>query len=169
MAFYGLPFCFLKWGSWETCLRFLGEHWHADSWFRHYTWWVSLRGEEGRRGGTQESKIENSFQMFLFFFLALSGLSGGMWNLHTCTQASLRYSMWHAGLVALPACGNLSSLSRDGSHILCIRKWIIYHWTTRESPSDDFFYIYQNYNYCLIKFSHVTFFVSFKKPLCNNR
>ena len=125
---------------------------------------------ERRDGGVELRNLKlKTLSRCFFFFLALSGLSSGMWNLHTCTQASLRYSVWHAGLVALPACGNLSSLSRDGSHILCIRKWILYHWTTRESPSDDFFYIYQNYNYCLIKFSHVTFFVSFKKPLCNNR
>ena len=95
---------------------------------------------EGRDGGVElRNRKLKTLSRCIFHFLATSGVSGGMWNLHTCTQASLRCSVWQTGLVALPACGNLSSLSRDGTHILSIGKWILHHWTTRESPSDDFF------------------------------
>ena len=36
------------------------------------------------------------------------------------------------------ACGNLSSLTRDWTRILCIVRRIVYHWTTREVPKLNF-------------------------------
>ena len=40
-----------------------------------------------------------------------------------CMQAKLLHSMW-----------DLSSLTRDQTRVLCIGRWILNHWTTREVP-----------------------------------
>ena len=50
----------------------------------------------------------------LFICLAALGLSCGL-------QAQLLQGMW-----------NLSSLTRDRTRVLCISRWILNHWTTRE-------------------------------------
>ena len=63
----------------------------------------------------QESPLKKSF-----VYLAISSLSCG-------TYAELLYSM-----------GDLSSLKRDQTHIPCITKWSLNHWTTREFPKQSF-------------------------------
>ena len=40
--------------------------------------------------------------------------------------------LWHTDLVALPYVE--SSQTRDQTHVLCIGRWILNHWTTREVP-----------------------------------
>ena len=66
--------------------------------------------------------------LFCFvLFLTIFGCAGSSLQ-HTgfssCgAQAKLPCSMW-----------NLSSLTRDRSHIPCIGRWILNHWITREVP-----------------------------------
>ena len=43
--------------------------------------------------------------------------------------------LWHTGLVALWHSGDLSSPTRDQTHILCIARWILNYWTTRKVSS----------------------------------
>ena len=45
----------------------------------------------------------------------------------------------HVGLVTLRHVG--SSLSRDQTHVPCIGRWILNHWTTKETR-DRFKYVY---------------------------
>ena len=33
---------------------------------------------------------------------------------------------------------DLGSLTRDGTHVPCIARWILNHWTTREVPNSAF-------------------------------
>ena len=40
--------------------------------------------------------------------------------------------LWRTGLVAPQHVG--SSWTRDWTHVSCIGRWILYHWTTREAP-----------------------------------
>ena len=44
--------------------------------------------------------------------------------------------LWHTGLIALHHVG--SSRTRDRTHVPCIGRWILNHWTTREAPAGAF-------------------------------
>ena len=64
----------------------------------------------------------------------LSGTGAPAWWLPGCrTQAQ---QLW-CRLVALPRVG--SSQTRDRSHVSCIGRWILYHYSTREAPGCLFF------------------------------
>ena len=91
--------------------------------------------------------------------MAASGLSCGTWDLR-CGMWDLRFGMqdlllWCVGSSSwrsvslveargLSSCGawaqlphgmwDLSSLTRDQTHIPCIGRWILNHWTAREVP-----------------------------------
>ena len=78
--------------------------------------------------GSHETKIRVlaglcslCFFSFKYLFIWLC------WVVHelpSCgAQAQLLCSMW-----------DLSSLTRDGTHIPCIARWILNHWTPREVP-----------------------------------
>ena len=55
-------------------------------------------------------------------------------RLSSCSPWALehRLSMWCTGLVALGHVG--SPQTRDGTHVSCIGRQILCHWTTREAP-----------------------------------
>ena len=74
----------------------------------------------------QSNIILDPFLYFLnfFFLLAVLGLC--------CSMQGL-LQLWHAGLVALST-WDLSSPTRDQICVLCIGRWILIHWTTREVP-----------------------------------
>ena len=58
-----------------------------------------------------------------YLYLAASGLSCGVTDLHFGTRAYLPRDMW-----------DLSSSTRDRTWVPCLGKWILNHWTTREVP-----------------------------------
>ena len=62
-------------------------------------------------------------------YLAVLGLSCGTLNLHSGMQTSLLW--WCTGLAIL-CMWDLSSQTRDRTHILCSRRQIPNYWTTRE-------------------------------------
>ena len=85
----------------------------------------------------------------IFIYLAALGLSCGMRD-RCCSMWDL--SLWHVGFSLLVVCGlqslwaqqphsiwDLSSPTRDRTCILCIGKWILNHWTTKEVPVCYFF------------------------------
>ena len=45
-----------------------------------------------------------------------------------------RLSSWDAGAYLLHGTWVLSSLTRDGTHVPCIARQMLNHWTTREVP-----------------------------------
>ena len=63
---------------------------------------------------------------FICIYLAASGsFIEAYWLLSSCgTWAQLPRGMW-----------DLSSLTRDRTHISCPGRWMFNHWTTREVPS----------------------------------
>ena len=65
-----------------------------------------------------------SFLKYLFIYLAASGLICDMRDLSLCARAWLPHGMW-----------DLSSPTRDRTHVPCIGRWILNHWTTRGVPS----------------------------------
>ena len=70
------------------------------------------------------------FSFSFFFFLALLGLHCCMQAFSSCSQRGLLLQLWCAGLVATQNVG--SSWTKDQTHIPCIGKWILNHWTTRD-------------------------------------
>ena len=52
----------------------------------------------------------------------------------TCSEHSQQ--LWCTGSVAPWHVG--SSWTREGTHVSCIGRWILNHWTTREVPSPPF-------------------------------
>ena len=57
---------------------------------------------------------------------------------HRLSSCGSQY-LWHTGLAALRHLG--SSWTRDRTHVSCIGRQILYHWTTREAPSSIFFFL----------------------------
>ena len=73
-----------------------------------------------------EGKVINFFFIhtyFLFLNLIVWGLSCGTWDLQHGSQAQLPGGLW-----------DLSFQTRDQTHIPCIARQILNHWTTREVP-----------------------------------
>ena len=92
--------------------------------------------------------------LFIYFWLhqvlvAAHGIFIETCGIFCCgTQASLQ--LWRAGFLSLvqahklSSCGaraqlssgmwDASSLTRDQTYVLCIGRWILHHWTTREVP-----------------------------------
>ena len=106
--------------------------------------------------------------LFLYFFGCVGSQPGhagfslvvahalqGVWALqlwHMGSRACGLCSLRHIGSLVeareLSSCGtwaqlprgmwDLSSPTRDGTRIPCIGRWILYHWTTREVPRNQF-------------------------------
>ena len=69
------------------------------------------------------------------------GSVGAAHRLISCgAWAQLPHGMW-----------DLSSLTRDRTHVPCIGRWILNHWTTREVP-------YICFSYCEFSLSYRFFF-----------
>ena len=64
----------------------------------------------------------------LWWLLLLQSTSSRLVGFSTCCWAQLPWGMW-----------NLSSWSRDRTHVPCIGRWIPNHWTTREVPKNGDF------------------------------
>ena len=64
--------------------------------------------------------------LFLKFILCIHLATLG---LSRNAQANLPHSIW-----------DLSSLTRDETHVPCVGRWILSHWTTREVPLPSFFF-----------------------------
>ena len=69
-------------------------------------------------------------ERYVFISLTEVGLSCGTWDL-LCVMQGL--SLW------LRIMWDISSLTKDQTHISCITRWILNHWTTKEVPLAGFY------------------------------
>ena len=89
--------------------------------------------------------METNYGFQLLFFLIFIwvhwSLSCGTWNLH-CIMQDLFVAVPDSLVVVCGLCAGLaapwhvdnSSLTRDQTHVPCIARQILNHWTTREVP-----------------------------------
>ena len=90
-------------------------------------------------------KVMLYFLISIYLFVVASGLSCGTFCCHVRTSFQ-PWSMGSRGRAQLPrGVQDLSSLARDQTSIPCIGRWILNHWTTRESPIlSIFIYTFEN-------------------------
>ena len=82
------------------------------------------------RGGGCSVVLCAGFSLWWLLLLQSTGLQ--------YCSARTQYS-WHTGFAAPQHVG--SSQTRDWTHVLCIAWQILNHWTTREAPSLDFWWV----------------------------
>ena len=114
--------------------------WYAGSSLRHVGSFVVAR------------RLPSSCGARVFSSLVVACGLQGAWALqlqYAGSRARGLCSLWHTGSLVeaceLSSCGaraqlprgmwDLSSLTRDRTHVPCIGRRILYHWTTREVPS----------------------------------
>ena len=74
--------------------------------------------------------------VFSLQFCCMGSRAHGLCSLQHTGSLAEACKLNCCGMPALLSCGmwDLSSLTRDQTHIPCIVRWILYHWTTREVP-----------------------------------
>ena len=82
------------------------------------------------------TEIWDWLPIFLFTYLTVTVLSCSMQNLLLWHNDSRPSGLSSCGGWALLLCSiwNVSTLTRDQTHLPCIARWILNHWTTREVP-----------------------------------